>query len=73
MKDNEKLHRKEIRKMIKVGDKIEIEYMDGEPSYSGRIGIVTSIDDAGQIHGTWGGCALLECDEFKVIEKAKER
>lgn len=54
--------------MAKVGDKIEIISMDGEPQYSGRTGIVTHVDDAGQIHGTWGGCALIQgVDSFRVI------
>jgi len=44
---------------IVVGDELEIVHMDGEPQYSGRTGKVTRIDDAGQIHGTWGGCALI--------------
>ena len=42
---------------MKVGDKIRILYT------------VTHIDDAGQIHGTWGGCALIPgVDEYKVIK-----
>lgn len=57
--------------MTKVGDKIHIIYMDDEPQYNGKEGTVTMIDDAGQIHGTWGGCALLpEYDEWEVIEKS---
>ena len=53
---------------IKVGDTVFIEWMQGEPSYSGRTGIVQSIDDLGQIHGTWGGCALIPgADEFHKI------
>lgn len=38
--------------MVKVGDTIRIEYMDGEPQYTGREGVVRSIDDMGQLHGT---------------------
>ncbi len=54
---------------MKVGDKIRILYMDGEPQYDGRKGTVTHIDDAGQIHGTWGGCALIPgVDEYEVID-----
>ena len=54
---------------MKVGDKIRILYMDGEPEYDGKKGTVTHIDDAGQIHGTWGGCALIPgVDEYKVLE-----
>ena len=55
--------------IIKIGTKIKIIYMDGEPQYTGRNGIVTHIDDAGQIHGTWGGCAIVpEVDDFEILE-----
>lgn len=55
---------------VKIGDKIRILYMDGEPQYTGREGIVEKIDDMGQIHTTVGGCALIpECDIFEVIEE----
>jgi len=58
--------------MVKVGDKIRIIYMDGEPQYSGKEGIIRTIDDMGQIHGSWGGCALIPgVDEFEVIERAQ--
>lgn len=62
--------------MVKVGDKILIEYMDGEPQYTGKTGIVTSVnaDPWGdvQIHGTWGGCCLYEGkDSYTIIEKAE--
>ena len=54
--------------MLKIGDKIRIIYMDGEPQYSGKVGPVTLIDDAGQVHGTWGGCALIpETDQYEII------
>lgn len=56
--------------MTKVGDKIRIVYMDGEPKYTGKEGIVEYIDDMGQIHGTWGGCALIpESDLWEVIKE----
>ena len=56
--------------MVKVGDKIRIIQMDDEPSYSGKIGIVEHIDDIGQIHGSWGGCALIPgVDQFEVVEE----
>ena len=55
--------------MVKVGDKIRIIRMNGEPQYSGKTGVVENIDDIGQIHGSWGGCALIPCvDEYEVIE-----
>ena len=57
--------------MIKVGDKIVIYRMSGEPEYDGATGVVTKIDDAGQIHGTWGGCALIpDVDSFAVENPA---
>ena len=54
---------------VKVGAKVLIVAMDGEPEYSGKSGIVKHIDDAGQIHGTWGGCAIIPTqDLYFVIE-----
>lgn len=54
--------------MPKVGDKIKIIYMEGEPQYTGKEGEVIFIDSIGQIHGTWGGCALIpNVDEFEII------
>lgn len=56
--------------MVKVGDKVRIIYMNGEPLYSGKVGIVEHIDDIGQIHGSWGGCALIPgVDQFEVVEE----
>lgn len=53
----------------KVGDRIRIISMGGEPQYEGKEGTVEFIDDAGQIHGTWGGCAIIpEADEFIIID-----
>jgi len=54
---------------VKIGDTIKTIKMDGEPQYTNREGVVTHIDDAGQIHGTWGGCAVIpEVDEFIILE-----
>ena len=54
--------------MVKVGDRIKIISMEGEPQYSGKTGVVIHIDDIGQLHGTWGGCALIPgIDNFVVI------
>jgi len=52
---------------VKIGDQIRIINMKGEPKYSNKIGVVTFIDSMKQIHGTWGGCALLPTDLFIVI------
>ena len=56
---------------VKVGDKIRIIEMKDEPHYTEREGVVKYIDDAGQIHGTWGGCALISgLDEFVIVKEA---
>ena len=53
---------------VLIGDRIKIIHMDGEPQYTNREGVVTHIDDAGQIHGTWGGCAIIpEVDDYMII------
>ena len=55
---------------VNVGDKIKIITMQGEPQYKGREGVVTHIDDAGQIHGTWGGCAVIpSVDTYIIMER----
>lgn len=56
-----------------LGKTIQIISMDGEPQYSGRRGIVTRIDDAGQLHGTWGGCAVVpSVDVFEIVDTEKK-
>ena len=58
--------------MVKIGDKLRIIEMGGEPQYTGKEGTVEYIDDAGQIHGTWGGCALIpEEDVWEIINESK--
>ena len=57
--------------MVKVGDKIKIIYMDGEPQYTDKEGTVTHVDDAGQIHGTWGGCAVVpNVDKYTKVKES---
>lgn len=54
--------------MVKIGDTIKIIFMKDEPKYNGKIGVVEFIDDFGQIHGTWGGCALIiGIDVFEIL------
>ena len=56
---------------IKNGDTIRIITMVNEPQYSNREGVVTHIDDAGQIHGTWGSCAIIpEVDTYIIVKRA---
>lgn len=57
---------------VNVGDIIVILQMKSEPNYEGKLGRVELIDDQGQIHGTWGGLAIIPSeDKFQVIQKAK--
>ena len=53
----------------RVGDKIRIIHLTGEDSrYDESEGTVEYIDAIGQLHGTWGGLAVIpEEDEFVVI------
>lgn len=57
---------------MKIGTRIRIDHMEGEPHYNGREGIVEHIDDMGQIHGSWGGLAVQpEHDRFTILEEPK--
>lgn len=62
--------------MAKVGDKIRIlgfqPDSDGSLPMSerrliGKEGRVEYIDDRGNLHGTWGGIAILPEDKYEVI------
>lgn len=53
---------------VKPGDVIHIYCMYGEPEYTNREGVVRSIDDMNQIHGSWGGLALQFDDDWEIIE-----
>lgn len=56
---------------VKVGDKIRINHLkDEDDRYDGREGVVEYIDSIGQLHGTWGGLAVIpEVDDFMLLEK----
>lgn len=55
---------------MQVGTKIRIINMDGEPNYSGKVGVITHIDSIGQLHGTWGGLAVIpEKDDFEIVKE----
>ena len=63
-------------KKVKIGDTIRIIRMNDDGGkdlqarmHDGRSGVVEHIDSIGQLHGTWGGLAVIpEVDEFKVQE-----
>lgn len=51
-----------------IGKKIRILSMSGEPGYTGREGVVELVDDMGQLHGTWGGLAVIPGeDRYEVL------
>lgn len=54
---------------MKVGDKIRIIHLAGEDTrYDGKEGVITHIDSIGQLHGNWGGLAVIpEEDEFEIV------
>ena len=54
---------------MKIGTRIRIIHLSSEDNrYDGKEGIVEYIDDIGQLHGTWGGLAIIpEEDDFIVI------
>lgn len=53
---------------VKVGDVIRIIEMKGEAEYDGKLGVIKSIDDVGQLHGTWGFLAVVpEVDSYIVV------
>lgn len=55
---------------VKIGDLIKVIKMEGDPDYSNRVGTVTAIDGIGQLHGTWGGLAIIpEKDTYQVLKE----
>ena len=68
-----KLDESLFKENYKVGDTIKIINMAGEPQYNGRSGVIDHIDSIGQLHGTWGGLAIVpEEDEIEVIQEVNE-
>lgn len=61
---------------VHEGDTIRITKFDdpysSKGSYVGKEGVVEHIDDAGQLHGTWGGLAVIPGEDgFVVINHAE--
>lgn len=52
--------------MYKAGMRIRIIDMAGEPQYSGKEGEILRIDSMGQLHGTWGGLAVIPGEDSFV-------
>ena len=60
------MKRKQIMEKVKIGDTIRIIRMNDDGGkdlqarmYNGRSGVVEHIDSIGQLHGTWGGLAVI--------------
>ena len=61
---------------VQIGDIIRIIRMEDAggrdtktKDYEGRSGTVEFIDSIGQLHGTWGGLAIIpEVDEFEIVQ-----
>ena len=59
-----------IKRDYLKGKMVLILEMEGEPDYAGRVGVVQFVDDAGQLHGTWGGLAIIHgVDTYRVLDK----
>lgn len=59
-----------MKKTDIIGKKIRIIEMKDEPTYTGRIGIVDHVDGINQLHGTWGGLAIIPgTDKFEILEE----
>jgi len=59
-----------IKKLYPIGCKVMVDHMSDpyNPVPSGTIGTVKHIDSIGQLHGTWGGLALIYgVDKFHKI------
>ena len=60
---------------VKIGDTVRIIRMDDDGGrdtqaavYAGKTGTVEHIDSIGQLHGTWGGLALIPgVDEYEIL------
>ena len=60
---------------MKAGDKIRINHLRGEDNrYDGKEGTITYIDSLGQLHGDWGGLAVIpEEDDFEILQCSTEK
>lgn len=67
--------RRTIPQPFWVGQKVHIIKLKGEEELTGetyvnREGVITHIDDAGQLHGTWGSLAIIpDVDRFYIMKK----
>lgn len=63
--DKKELEAEYLGREIKI---IELRGEDPDSGYNGRTGVVEYVDDAGQLHGTWGGLAVIPGEDiFEII------
>ncbi len=70
------MKRKQIMEKVEIGDTIRIIRMNDDGGkdlqarmYNGRSGVVEHIDSIGQLHGTWGGLAVIPgVDEIETLK-----
>ena len=70
------MKRKQIMEKVKIGNTIRIIRMNDDGGkdlqarmYNGRSGVVEHIDSIGQLHGTWGGLAVIPgVDEIETLK-----
>jgi hypothetical protein len=55
---------------FKPGMKVRIIHLDGEDNrYDGKEGVIEYVDAIGQLHGSWGGLAIIpDVDEFELVD-----
>lgn len=61
---------------VHEGDTIRITKLDDpyDNTYVGKEGVVEHIDSMGQLHGTWGGLAVIPGeDRFVIIQRAIDK
>ena len=53
-----------------IGKRVKIVHLNGEDNrYDGKEGIVERVDSMGDLHGTWGGLAIIPReDDFVVLD-----
>lgn len=65
---------KQTYRGVSVGDTIRITRLNDpyDNTYVGREGVVQFIDDIGQLHGTWGGLAVIPGEDgFQILKRAE--
>lgn len=56
---------------VKVGDRIKLIRKAESTKFAGEIGIITLIDEMGNIHGTWSGYTISpDKDQYEILWEA---